>query len=288
MAASELHTNTALHYRTHSALRDRTRGAFRELQETDKKEAKIVFVDTLAGKGDMSLVTAAKQGNREAFEILVERSRRKVLAVVLRFTSLREDAEDIVQESFHKAFVHLHRFEAKSSFSTWLARIAINEALMLLRRSRGVREVSIDSLNGDVETASGPEFPDSAPDPESNYLQRERKRILSAAMNQLTPRIRKAIELRDLRELSTEETARVMGLTVQAVKGRLFHARRKLRQKLKCYVESAWVSEKHTCRAKKGLTPRCANLRQLELSASALSSRRSPVQEKDLQSRLGA
>jgi RNA polymerase sigma-70 factor (ECF subfamily) len=182
---------------------------------------------------EVELVLAAKGGDGRAFEILVERYRIKTLAVARRFTRIREDAEDIVQQSFQKAFVHLHKFEGKSSFSTWLTRIAINEALMLLRKGRGLREVSIDDISGDEETGLRLEIPDSRPGPESVFLQEERRRILSAAMDKLTPRTRKTIELRELGGLSTEEAAREMGLSVAVVKGRLFHGRRKLHQVLR-------------------------------------------------------
>ena len=189
---------------------------------------------------ETALVLAAKCGDGPAFEMLIERYQRKILAVARRFTRIREDAEDVVQQSFHKAFVHLHKFEGKSSFSTWLTRIAINEALMLLRKGRGVREISIDDISGDEETGVRLEIADSRPSPESAFLEGERKRILLAAMNKLTPRTRKTIELRELDELSTEEAAREMGLSVAVVKGRLFHGRRKLHKLLK--RESVWMS----------------------------------------------
>src|SRR6266852_2736467 len=182
---------------------------------------------------EAALVLAAKSGDGHAFEILIERYQQRILAVARGFTRIREDAEDVVQQSFQKAFVHLDRFEGKSSFSTWLTRIAINEALMLLRRGRGPREVSIDDLSGNEETQFGREIPDSGPGPESVFLQDERSRILSAAINKLTPKTRTAIELRELSELSVRETARLMGLSVEAVKGRLFHGRRKLCRVLK-------------------------------------------------------
>jgi RNA polymerase sigma-70 factor (ECF subfamily) len=186
-----------------------------------------------AGQDEAALVLAAKSGDGRAFEILIERHRQRILAVVRRFTHIREDAEDIVQQSLQKAFFHLHRFQGKSRFSSWLTRIAINEALMFLRSGRGLREVSIDDLCGNEETALGLEIPDSRADPETCFLQGERRRVLSAAMNRLTPGIRKAIELRDLGELSMEEAARAMGLSVAAVKGRVFHGRKKLHQVLK-------------------------------------------------------
>jgi RNA polymerase sigma-70 factor, ECF subfamily len=202
----------------------------------------------IAGQDEeATLVLAAKSGDGHAFEILIGRHQQRILAVARRLTRIREDAEDIVQQSFQKAFVHLHKFEGRSSFSTWLTRIAINEALMLLRRGRGLREVSIDDLSGNEETALGLAMPDSRAGPESAFLQGERNRILSAAMNKLRPGIRTAIELRELGELSTEEAARVMGLSVAAVKGRVFQGRRKLHQVLK--RESAWMSGKQILRA---------------------------------------
>src|SRR6266436_4718193 len=189
---------------------------------------------------EAALVLAAKSGDAHAFEILFGRHQRKILAVARRFTRVREDAEDIVQQSLQKAFVHLQKFEGKSSFSTWLTRIAINEALMFLRKGRLVREVSIDDLSGNEETAPGVEIPDSRASPESAFFQSERKRVLSAAMDKLRPGIRTAIELRDLGELSTKEVARVLGLSIEAVKGRVYQGRRKLHQALK--RESVWTS----------------------------------------------
>jgi RNA polymerase sigma-70 factor, ECF subfamily len=223
-----------------------------ELRTKNPAPASRQFADALREKSasqdeEAALVVAAQSGDGQAFEILIGRHRQRILAVARRFTRVREDAEDVVQQSFQKAFVHLHKFAGKSSFSTWLTRIAINEALMLLRRCRGLREVSIDDLGGNKETVLGLEMPDTRAGPESAFLRDERSRILSAAMNKLTPGIRKAIELRELGELSTEEAARAMGLSVEAVKGRVFHGRKKLHQVLK--RESARMSGKQILRA---------------------------------------
>jgi RNA polymerase sigma-70 factor, ECF subfamily len=124
---------------------------------------------------------------------------------------------------------YLNNFEGKSSFSTWLTRIAINEALMCLRRARALREVSIDDLNGDEET--GPHFniADASPNPEATCMQREEARILWITIRRLTPRMRSVLELKELRELSAQETARQMGLSLAAAKARVFHGRKKLR-----------------------------------------------------------
>src|SRR5260370_31853384 len=194
--------------------------------------------DRLVGQKDAALVAGAKTGDARAFGLLVERHEGRIFSLAQRMTRNREDDEDVVQQSFQKAFIHLKKFEGDSLFSTWLTRIAINEALMLLRRKRGSREVPISESNTEDETALPLDIPDAAPSPEDSCLQREQERILSAAVKELTPGMRKAIQLRELGELSTVETAQVMGLSVGAVKARVFHGRRKLRQTLKLYVES--------------------------------------------------
>ena len=198
----------------------------------DEANATSSFSNRLAADEDALLVAAAKARDTRAFELLVERHERKIFSMAQRITHNREDAEDVVQQTFHKAFIHLKKFERKSSFYTWLTRIAINEALMLLRRKRGSREVPIEESRMKAESARPLEFPDSAPNPEDSCLDREQEQVLSVALNKLRPGIRKAIELRDLGELSTGETALVMGLSVSAVKGRVFHGRRKLRETL--------------------------------------------------------
>lgn len=197
------------------------------------------LVSFSAPADDDALVLTARNGNEQAFEILVKRHRRKILSVALGFTRVQEDAEDIAQQSLQKAFVHLHAFEGKSSFSTWLTRIAINESLMFLRRGRSQREISMDEDSpGLEEPAKRWEIPDSNPDPEAACLQQEEARILSVAMNTLRPGLRKAIELKDLGELSTKETARRMGASLGATKSNVSLGRRKLREALKRCVRS--------------------------------------------------
>ena len=212
------------------------------IDDIDKEEAAIVAMDSLSCKGDMPLVAAAKSGNRKAFEILVERHEQRIFFVARRITRTREDAEDVVQQSFQKAFTYLRQFEARSAFSTWLTRIAITEALMFLRKNRGLREVFIEKLNGNEAATTGLEVPDSNPDPEASYSQREWVEMLSAAINELPFGTRRAIQLRELGERSSEETARILGISVAALKGRIFHGRRKLRAKLKRFVEPSWRS----------------------------------------------
>jgi RNA polymerase sigma-70 factor (ECF subfamily) len=185
---------------------------------------------TNAGKpSDGALVASARSGDSQAFEELVFRHKRKVLAIAQRITNNREDAEDVAQESFHKAFLHLNNFQEKSRFSTWLTRIVMNQAFMLLRRRRGVVEVLPDGPE-DGAKSNLEAFVDQNPDPEESCWRRERMELLTAAINRLGPKVRRTILLRDIEERSIEETARILGTSMSAVKARVFQGRRKQRR----------------------------------------------------------
>ena len=201
----------------------------------------VSFSDPAA---DETLVVAAKKGDEKAFETLVRRHRPTIFALALRYTRVREDAEDVVQQALQKTFIYLNSFEGKSSFSTWVTRIAINEALMWLRRARALREVSVHNLSSKDETVPALEIPDLRPDPEAEYLQREGLQILFAAIGELRPGMRTAIELRELGELTNRETARRMGLSLGAVKARVFQGRKKLGETLRRYRRSPRMSSR--------------------------------------------
>jgi RNA polymerase sigma-70 factor (ECF subfamily) len=175
------------------------------------------------------LVVAAKRGDTQAFETLVLRHEQRVLAVAQRITNNREDAEDVAQESLHKAFVHLGDFQEKSRFSTWLTRIAMNEAFMLLRRRRRVVEVLPENPE-DGAKSNSEAFVDQSPNPEESCWLRERTELLTTAINRLGPKVRSTILHRDIEERSAEETAQILGTSIGAVKARLFQGRRKLRR----------------------------------------------------------
>jgi RNA polymerase sigma-70 factor, ECF subfamily len=198
----------------------------------------------LAEEDDTTLVAAAQSaGNNEAFEILVRRYQARILRAALRFTRNQADAEDVVQQSFQKAFVHLQQFEGHSSFSTWLTRIAINEALMWLRRRGSTVEIPLEQSSTENGATMPLDFPDSRLNPEDSAAQQEQKEILSAALNKLRPGVRKAIELREMDELSTEEAARLMGISIPAVKARVFHGRKQLQK-----VLNQWMSRTYSSR----------------------------------------
>jgi len=180
---------------------------------------------------DGTLVAATKRGDTQAFEELVLRHRQRVLAVAQRITLNREDAEDVAQESFHKAFLHLDAFQERAQFSTWLTRIAMNEAFMLLRRRRGVFEVLPENPDDGMKSSSEA-FVDQSPNPEESCSQRERMQLLTEAINRLGPTIRTTILLRDIEEQSVKDTAQILGTSITAVKARVFQGRRKLRRTL--------------------------------------------------------
>jgi RNA polymerase sigma-70 factor (ECF subfamily) len=180
------------------------------------------------------LVAAAKAGDISAFETLVSRYERKIFRLAQNITQNREDAEDVMQEAFLKAYEHLSGFQGNSRFYTWLVRIAVNQALMKLRKRRP-NQVSIDE---DVNTGNDlipREIEDWGPSPEERYKQSELAGILNSTIADLDPPFRIVFQLRDIEELSTEETAEALGLSVPAVKSRLLRARLKLRQKLDRY-----------------------------------------------------
>jgi RNA polymerase sigma-70 factor (ECF subfamily) len=177
---------------------------------------------------DSALVAATKNGENQAFEFLVKRYEARTFSVAFRITRNREDAQDVVQQSFHNAFAHLDSFQEKSSFSTWLTRIVINEGLMCLRRNRSRKEISLDDGKSEFEELFPVEIPDRAKDPAEIYEQRENERILCEAMNQLSAEFRTVVCLR-LEERTVSETAEILGLGIGTLKARLFRARQKLR-----------------------------------------------------------
>ena len=184
---------------------------------------------------DVALVERARGGDVHAFETLVKQYDRQVFRIAQHITQNREDAQDVVQDAFLKAYEKLDQFQGNSKFYTWLVRIAVNEALMRLRKRRTGKMVSIDE---DVQTDEGSVPRDLAewrPNPEQEYNQAEMAEILRKTINGLPPGFRVVFVLRDVEGLSTEETANALGLSVPAVKSRLLRARLQLRERLSRY-----------------------------------------------------
>jgi RNA polymerase sigma factor (sigma-70 family) len=186
------------------------------------------FEYDLSGLSDDLLVSAAQAGDASAFVELKDRHANKLLSRIYRITRNWQDAEDVLQESLMKAFVHLPTFEGRSSFSSWITRIAINSALMLLRKQRAV-EISIDSPGVEGEDWSGWEIADIRRTPEQAYAQQEAEQHLRNSIRRLRLPLRKAAHLRRTEDYSTSEIAAALGISVAAAKSRLLRAKMALR-----------------------------------------------------------
>jgi RNA polymerase sigma-70 factor (ECF subfamily) len=193
---------------------------------------------------DVALVASARSGDVHAFETLIQKYDRQIFRIAQHITQNREDAQDVVQDAFLKAYEKLEQFQGNSKFYTWLVRIAVNESLMRLRKRRTGKMVSIDE---DIETDEGSvprDLADWSPNPEQNYGQAELAEILRKTIQGLPHGFRIVFVLRDVDGLSTEETAETLGLSVPAVKSRLLRARLQLRERLSRYFRKKKAGEK--------------------------------------------
>jgi len=184
---------------------------------------------------ELDLVHTAQNGDIPAFEQLVARYDRKLLRIAQHVTHNCEDAQDVVQEAFLKAFRHLGSFREDSQFSTWLIRITLNQAVMKLRKQRATKEVSLgEDLQAEGEILPR-EIADWAPNFGKLYQASELRDLLSKTLAELHASLRAAFVLRDIEGLSIVETAEVMGLSQSAVKARLWRAWLQLRERLNKY-----------------------------------------------------
>ena len=186
---------------------------------------------------DVDLVKAYRNGDIHAFEELHRRYVASIYRLVRRKLGDALLAEDIAQETFMKAYEHLPDFEGNSKFYTWIVRIAVNEALMKLRRRKPERTVSLDEDIKTEDDSLPREIADWSPNPEQQYTQSELREILSKTIQGLPPGFRTVFVLRDVEGLSTEETAAALELSVPAVKSRLLRARLQLRERLGRYFQ---------------------------------------------------
>jgi RNA polymerase sigma-70 factor (ECF subfamily) len=181
---------------------------------------------------DDVLTLAAKSGNGSAFVELGRRHSKRIQLQVYRILGNWEDAEDVLQESLLRAFKHLGQFRGTCSFSTWLTRIAINSALMELRKRRARPAISFDRTADSTGTVESWEFPDLRPSPERLYADRETEVLLRGAILRLPWRYQTVAQLYHAKECPTNEIAQGMGISLAAMKSRLHRAKRKLRASL--------------------------------------------------------
>jgi RNA polymerase sigma factor (sigma-70 family) len=193
------------------------------------RSGRAVAYDAAKLISDEKLVAVAKMGDGTVFEELRRRHAEKMFRVAHGIIRHHEDAEDAVQESFLSAYVHLKTFDGRAKFSTWLTRIAINTALMRVRKNRLSRELPLENTHEALSLYPKRELRDFSPNPEEVCEKQERAAMLRDAISQLRPNLRKVVELYDLQERSIGETAKILGISVAAAKARLFHARAALR-----------------------------------------------------------
>lgn len=183
-----------------------------------------------ARASDESLVREAKQGRDSSFGELCDRHHRKLYRTAYRIIRNHEDAEDAVQDTFIRAFMHLNEFDERAQFSTWLVRIAINSALMILRKKNQKKDVSLDQSDSEGTNELPMQIPDVRPDPEQHFLRTERRKIVRHSIGKLRPRVRRVIQISQLEECSVKETAHKLGISTSATKSLLLRGRASLRK----------------------------------------------------------
>jgi RNA polymerase sigma-70 factor (ECF subfamily) len=228
---------------------------------------------SLVEMSDEWLVAAAKGGNVDAFAELRARHFRTILRTTYRITRNWEDAEDALQDSFLKAFIHLNNFEGRSSFLSWATRIAINISLMHLRKRRSHNCPSIDAGDHYVGFDDRWEIRDPREDPERLCARYERSELLREAILRLRPCLRNAVDLRYSKEYSMKEIADTLGISLASVKSRILRARLSLRILLRDDNLRSYQSEG-------ALTISAASLRQERLSLLQHSTPKQPSHER--------
>ena len=185
---------------------------------------------------DADLVLASKAGDIAAFDELVTRYDRKLLRIVQHIIHNLDDAQDVVQETFLKAFQNLGNFRGDSKFSTWLIRIAVNQSLMALRKQQTKQRAGVEfPIKADEEGRLTIDLSDGRPNPEELYKTSELRQLLTGALQELRPTLRVVFVLHDVEGHSLRETAEALGLSLAAVKTRSLRARLQLRERLSTY-----------------------------------------------------
>ncbi|MEM6343298.1 MAG: sigma-70 family RNA polymerase sigma factor [Bacteroidota bacterium] len=184
-------------------------------------------------KEDRELVAAAQRGEQPAFETLLKKYRKSVYYMLLKMVKNADDAEDLTQEAFAKAFNSINKFDSKYAFSTWLFRIATNNCIDFIRKKR-VQTISIDqSVEGDDGSNMTFDVKDDDLDPNDTMLKKQRAKYLTMAIDRLPEKYRVLVELRYFKEFSYDEVAKELDIPLGTVKAQLFRARELLNQELK-------------------------------------------------------
>jgi len=185
-----------------------------------------------AGPPDTELVLQSQQGDVRAFEMLVERYHGKIYGLTYNMTSNREDAEDLTQEVFMKAFEALPRFKGKSSFYTWVYRIAVNKTINYRKKRNRKRALSLDQFDQDIKTDDTYHELTAKGSPLRNISLSELQEKLNEALQHLSEKHRTVVVMHDMQGIPHDEIAKVVGASVGTVRSRLFYARRQMQTEL--------------------------------------------------------
>ena len=188
-------------------------------------------IGVMADTTDIFLVAAAKDGDHQAYAELCRRHSKQILRTILRITRDVADAEDTLQETLLKAYVHIGRFEGRSAFSSWLTRIAINSALMLSRKKRSHYVYSLEG-GVDRDDFKLPEPTETAHNPEEACILNALENECIGAIRYLPPTLRVVVQIRYRENASVAQIAKMLGISESAVKSRLLRARSKIRAHL--------------------------------------------------------
>lgn len=186
---------------------------------------------------DAALVSRVQQGDVAAFDQLILKYRERLFSIIYNLTSNREDAADLTQESFIKAFSSINRFKGKSSFFTWLYRIAVNATLSHLKKNRMRRFFSFENLAEEVSSSDIVELLAERTKSDKSTLIRELQEKLNEAMQKLSPKHRTVVVLFEIEGLSHQEIAEIMKCSVGTVRSRLHYAKQQLQAFLQDYLK---------------------------------------------------
>jgi RNA polymerase sigma-70 factor, ECF subfamily len=198
---------------------------------TASRENRKTEYDALTRPQEHVLVRRAAQGDTEAQELLFMRYRSRLYRLALRLLHSKEDAEDAVQDALLSAYRNIGRFEGRSLFSTWLTRIVVNAALVKMRRQRSRPELFLQDASPEEQLSMDAKCVDSRPDPEQAYASIETRLLVEDALEDLSPSIRWAFQLRELQDLSNAEAAEISGIELGAFKSRISRARNQLAER---------------------------------------------------------
>ena len=200
------------------------------------KEEEVVTPEAL-DPPDADLVVQAQEGDVRAFDELVARYHDRIYALTYNMTSNREDAEDLTQEIFVKAFNALPRFKGKSSFYTWIYRIAVNKTINYRKKRNRNRPISLDQFDQDIKTDETYHDLTSKGSPLRNISLTELNKKLNEAMQKLSDKHRTVLIMHDMQGIPHEEIAKVVGASVGTIRSRLFYARRQMQSELSEFMK---------------------------------------------------